>query len=151
MENTEVEKVIKGTRWEFEQQLNNFIGSIKVNGLTKECKVALVKLKIELSKIVKEIEEYRKTTVDGVTKPEGYDDLKSKVDSKEATEEEKEEFEALEQVYNKELSDVLIPYFNEIVEVPFDGIKEDDFWGIVENSDVELIFGYEYLKNKLVR
>lgn len=151
MENTEVEKVIKGTRWEFEQQLNNFIGSIKVNGLTKECKVALVKLKIELSKIVKEIEEYRKTTVDGVTKPEGYDDLKSKVDSKEATEEEKEKLEALEQVYNKELSDVLIPYFNEIVEVPFDGIKEDDFWGIVENSDVELIFGYEYLKNKLVR
>lgn len=147
----EEEKVIKASRWELEQQLNQFIGTIKTNGLSKECKVALVKLKIELSKRVKEIDEFRKTTVDGVVKPEGYDELKSKVENKEVTTEEKAQFEELEKAYNKELMDVLVPYFNEVVEIPFEGIKEDDFWNIVENSEVEIIFGYEYLKNKLVQ
>ena len=147
----EEEKVIKASRWELEQQLNQFIGIIKTNGLSKECKVSLVKLKIELSKYVKEIDEFRKTTVEAVVKPEGFDELKNKIERKEATLEEKTQFEELEKAYNQELMEVLVPYFNEVVEIPFDGIKEDDFWNIVENSEVEVIFGYEYLKNKLVQ
>lgn len=151
MENKELEKVLKLSRWELEQQMNNFVGSIKVNGLSKECKVTLVKLKIELGKLAKEIEDYRKTVIDGVIKPDGYEELKTKVDNKTATKEEEFKFKELTENYNKELMDALIPYFNEVVEIPFDGIKEDDFWSIVENSEVEVIFGYEYLKNKLVQ
>lgn len=151
MEEKELEKVLKVSRWELEQQLNLFIGSIKVSGLSKECKVALVKLKIELGKFAKEIEEYRKATIDGVIKPEGYDELKSKVSENKATKEEEDKFNELEKAYNQELMEILVPYFNEVVEIPFEGIKEDDFWSIVENSDVEIIFGYEYLKNKLVK
>lgn len=150
MEN-EDKKVIKATRYEIESQLNNFVGSIKVNGLDKDCKLALVKFKIKLGEIVEEITEFRKKTVEGTVKPEGYDDLKQKIDDKKATNEEKAEFEKIEAEYNKELGDVLLPYLNETIDVEFDGITEDSFWKIVENSEVEIIFGYEYLKKKLVK
>lgn len=150
MEN-EDKKVIKATRYEIESQLNNFVGSIKVNGLDKDCKLALVKLKIKLGEIVEEISEFRKKTVEGTIKPEGYDNLKQKVIYNKATNEEKAEFNKIENEYNKELGDILLPYLNETINVEFDGITEDDFWKIVENSEVDIIFGYEYLKKKLVK
>lgn len=150
MDNTE-KKVLKATRYEIESQLNNFVGSIKVNGLDKDCKLALVKLKIKLGDITEEITEFRKKTVDGTAKPEKYDELKQKINDNKATDEDKTEFGKLEAEYNKELADILLPYLNETIDVEFDGITEDDFWKIVENSEVEIIFGYEYLKKKLVK
>lgn len=150
MEN-EDKKVIKATRYEIESQLNNLVGSIKVNGLDKDCKLTLVKLKIKLGEIVEEISEFRKKTVECTIKPEQYNYLKQKVEDNKATNEEKAEFNKIENEYNKELGDVLLPYLNEIIDVEFDGITEDNFWKIVENSEVEVIFGYEYLKKKLVK
>lgn len=149
MENTQ--KVIKATRYEIESQLNNFIGSIKTNGLDKNCKLSLVKLKIKLSELVEEISQFRKKTIEGINKPEGYDALKIAVDNATASESDKIKFAQLEKQYSIELGDILLPYLNETIDVEFEGINEDDFWKIVENSDIEMIFGYEYLKNKLVK
>lgn len=137
------------TRFEIEQQLNQAIGSIKANGLAGEIKVKLVKLKIEFSKIIEEIQAFRKTTLDSIDKPDNYEELKAKIESGEATIEEQKEFNELP--FNKEVADILIPYLNEIVEVDFDGITEDEFWKVVENTDMELVYGYEYLMNKLVK
>ena len=93
MEN-EDKKVIKATRYEIESQLNNLVGSIKVNGLDKDCKLTLVKLKIKLGEIVEEISEFRKKTVECTIKPEQYNYLKQKVEDNKATDKEKAEFEA---------------------------------------------------------
>lgn len=142
-------KMMTATRFEIEQQLNQAIGSIRANGLANDIKIKLVKLKIALSDKVKEIEEYRKTTIDSIDKPENFDDLKKKVNEGTATNEEVAEFN--NSTYNKEIADILIPYLNEVVEIEFDGITEDEFWAIVNKSDVELIYGYEYLRNKLVK
>lgn len=142
-------KMMTATRFEIEQQLNQAIGSIRANGLANDIKIKLVKLKIALSDKVKEIEEYRKTTIDSIDKPENFDDLKNKVNEGTATNEEVAEFN--NSTYNKEIADILIPYLNEVVEIEFDGITEDEFWAIVNKSDVELIYGYEYLRNKLVK
>lgn len=142
-------KMMTATRFEIEQQLNQAIGSIRANGLANDIKIKLVKLKIALSDKVKEIEEYRKTTIDSIDKPENFDDLKKKVNEGTATNEEVAEFN--DSTYNKEIADILIPYLNEVVEIEFDGITEDEFWAIVNKSDVELIYGYEYLRNKLVK
>lgn len=142
-------KMMTATRFEIEQQLNQAIGSIRANGLANDIKIKLVKLKIALSDKVKEIEEYRKTTIDSIEKPENFDDLKKKVNEGTATNEEVAEFN--NSTYNKEIADILIPYLNEVVEIEFDGITEDEFWAIVNKSDVELIYGYEYLRNKLVK
>ena len=45
-------KVLKASRFEIEQQLNQYIGNLKVEGLSSDAKLAIVKLKIELSKVV---------------------------------------------------------------------------------------------------
>lgn len=149
-ENKEI-KELKATRFEIEQQLNQYIGNIKVEGLSKEGKLALVKLKLEMSDVVKEIEEFRKTTIESIDKPENYDELKEKAGKEDATQEDKDAWNKVEQEYNKKFVDIALPYFNEEVSLPFDFISKDDFYKLVENNDVNVIYGYEYIYNKLVK
>lgn len=147
----ENKEVLTASRYEIDQQLNTYIGNIKVEGLSSTAKLALVKLKLELSKIEKEIEEFRKQTLDSTKKPDNYDKLKEAADKKEATDKDKEAFKKVEEEYNKQLMDILVPYFNERVEIPFEFITEDDFYKLVEHNDVNVLFGYEYIYNKLVK
>lgn len=149
-ENKEI-KELKATRFEIEQQLNQYIGNIKVEGLSKEGKLALVKLKLEMSDVVKDIEEFRKTTIESIDKPENYDELKEKAGKEDATQEDKDAWNKVEQEYNKKFVDIALPYFNEEVSLPFDFISKDDFYKLVENNDVNVIYGYEYIYNKLVK
>lgn len=144
-------KELKATRFEIEQQLNQYIGNIKVEGLSKEAKLALVKLKLEMSDIVKDIEEFRKTTIESIDKPDNYDELKEKASSEDATQEDKDEWNKVEQEYNKKFVDIALPYFNEEVSLPFDFLSKEDFYKLVENNDVNVIYGYEYIYNKLVK
>lgn len=149
-ENKEI-KELKATRFEIEQQLNQYIGNIKVEGLSKEAKLALVKLKLEMSDVVKDIEEFRKTTIESIDKPDNYDELKEKASSEDATQEDKDEWNKVEQEYNKKFVDIALPYFNEEVSLPFDFLSKEDFYKLVENNDVNVIYGYEYIYNKLVK
>lgn len=139
---------IKASRFEIEQHLNQFIGSLKVDNLRPEAKVILVKLKIELSKVMKDIEEYRKTTIDSLNKPSTIDELQNK---SERTKEEQEELDKLNKEFNNKFVEVALPYFNEVVSMPFDGITEEDFNILVRNNNMDSIFGYEYIYNKLVK
>lgn len=151
MENTEEQKVLKASRFEVEQQLNQYIGNIKVEGLSGKAKLALVKLKIELSKIVDAISDFRKKTIESIDKPDNYDELKAKAESEDATTEDKEEWHKAENEFNNKFAEIALPYFNETVEIPFDYITEDDFYTLVEHNDVNVVFGYEYIYNKLVK
>lgn len=143
-------KVLKASRFEIEQQLNQYIGSIKVEGLSNKAKLALVKLKIELSKIVEEISEFRKKTIESIDKPKNFDKLKAAAESDKATAKDKEAYNKVEEEYNKKFADIALPYFNEIVEIPFDFITKEDFYTLVEHNDANVVFGYEYIYNKLV-
>ena len=151
MENTEEKKVLKASRFEIEQQLNQYVGSLKVEGLTSKAKLALVKLKIEMSKVVEDINDFRKKTLESIDKPENYDELKSAAEREEATKEDKEAWGKVEKEYNEKFAEVALPYFNEVVELPFDFLTEEDFYTLVEHNDVNVVFGYEYVYNKLVR
>lgn len=151
MENTEEKKVLKASRFEIDQQLNQYVGSLKVEGLTSKAKLALVKLKIEMSKVVEDINDFRKKTLESIDKPENYDELKSAAEKEEATKEDKEAWSKVEKEYNEKFAEVALPYFNEVVELPFDFLTEEDFYTLVEHNDVNVVFGYEYVYNKLVK
>lgn len=151
MKNTEEKKVLKASRFEIEQQLNQYIGSLKVEGLTSKAKLALVKLKIEMSKVVEDLDNFRKKTLESIDKPENYNELKSAAEKEEATKEDKEAWSKVEKEYNEKFAEVALPYFNEVVELPFDYITEEDFYTLVEHNDVNVVFGYEYVYNKLVK
>lgn len=142
---------MKASRFEIEQQLNQYIGNLKVDGLSAEAKLALVKLKLELSKVMEDIETFRKKAVESIEKPEDYDKLKEAANKEDATEEDKEAFKKVEEEYNKKFTDVALPYFNEIIDVPFDFISIDDFYSLVKNNEVNVVFGYEYIYRKLVK
>ena len=144
-------RTLKATRYEIDQQLNRYIGNLKVDGLSSEAKLALVKLKIEMTDIVKEIDEFRQKTIDSIQKPDNYDKLKEAASKEGATEEDKKVFAEAEARYNNAFAEIALPYFNEVVELPFDYITKEDFYTLVKNNDVNVIFGYEYVYNKLVK
>lgn len=150
MENIEV-KEIKASRFEIEQQLNQFIGNLKVEGMSSKGKLALVKLKIEMSKVIDEIDNFRKKTLASIEKPKDYDKFEEASKKENATDEDKNAFKSLEKEYNDKFAEVAIPYFNDIVTLPFDFISESDFEALVEHNEVNVIFGYEYVYNKLVK
>lgn len=144
-------KTLKATRYEIEQQLNQYIGNIKVEDLSTDSKLALVKLKIELSKVISEIDEFRKKTIDSIEKPDNFDELRENAQKEGATKEDKEMWEKVEKEFNDKFVEIALPYFNEVVELPFDYISEEDFYTLVKHNDANLIFGYEYIYNKLVK
>ena len=147
----EESKVLKASRFEIEQQLNQYIGNLKVEGLSADAKLALVKLKIELSNVTKEIEEFRKQTIESINKADNFDELREAAQKEDATEEEKQAYKKVEDEFNNKFVEIALPYFNETVEIPFDYISKEDFYELVKHNDVNVVFGYEYIYNKLVK
>lgn len=143
--------VMKASRFEIEQQLNQYIGNLKVDGLSADAKLALVKLKLELSKVMEDIDAFRKKAVDSIEKPENFDELREAANKEGATAEDKEAYKKAEEEYNKKFTDIALPYFNEIIDIPFDFISIDDFYNLVKNNEVNVVFGYEYIYRKLVK
>lgn len=147
----EIKSELKATRFEVEQQLNQFVGNLKVEGMGAKAKLSLVKLKIQLAKIIEDINDFRKKTVESINKPADYDKLKEESEKEGAAAELKAKFKAMEEEYNGKFGEVALPFFNEVVSIPFDFITEDDFYSMVEHNDINVIFGYEYIFNKLVQ
>lgn len=145
------ENILKASRFEIEQQLNPFIGNLKVEGMSGDAKIALVYLKLELGKQVKAIDEFRKVTIASIDKPKNFDELKQKSESADATDEDKSAYKQVEAEFNKKFGDIALPYFNEVVEMPFDYLTDADFKVLVKNNDLTVIFGYEYIYEKLVK
>ena len=143
------ENVIKASRFEVEQLLNPFIGNIKITNLSKEDKIKVIKLKLELSKVTKEIEDFRKTTVESLDKPENFD--KEAAEKEGASEEDKKAYKEVESAYNMKFSEVAIPYYNTYIDIKADHISEDAFFSIVEDNNMDMaVFSYEQLYKQLV-
>jgi hypothetical protein len=142
---------VKFTRYEADRYLNEFIAQIKTNKLESETIYSLVKFKIELSKIIEDISKFRKELLSAIPAPEGFETLKNKAAAEDATVEDKEEFKKVENKYNEELSKAAIPYFNEVQKIEFTGLSEEEFKSIIESKDLDAVFGYEYIYNKLVK
>lgn len=142
---------LKITRIEAEQQLNQFVGNLKVEGMSADARLALVKLKLELTKLIKENDEFRETTRESIEKPANYDELEKASNADDATQEDKDAFKTVQEEYNKKLIEVLYPYLSAEVTLPFDYISEEDFYELVKHNDVNIVYGYEYIYNKLVK
>ena len=142
---------LKISRIEAEQQLNQFVGNLKVEGMSADARLALVKLKLELTKLIKENDEFRETTRDSIEKPANYDKLEKASNTDNATQEDKDAFKTVQEEYNKKLIEVLYPYLSAEVTLPFDYISEEDFYELVKHNDVNIVYGYEYIYNKLVK
>lgn len=147
----EEENRLKITRLEIEQQLNQFVGNLKVEGMSADARLALVKLKIELTNIIKQNDEFRETTRESVVKPENYDELEKVANDEKATQADKDAFKTVQEEYNKKLIEVLYPYLSAEVEIPFDFLSEADFYELVKHNDVNMVYGYEYIYNTLVK
>lgn len=136
--------VIEATRFELEQ-LNQFTSTLKVTGLEKESKVKLIKLKIELGKIVKEIEEFRKTTVDSI-KPDGFDELQQDLSEKG-----KKKFEKEQEELNKKFQEIMVPYYNVKIGLEFEKLTSEDYYILVGANELPELGAYEYIYNLLVQ
>ena len=135
--------LINATKFELEQ-LNQFTSTLKVNGLEKESKIKLIKLKIELSKIVKEIDEFRKTTVDSI-KPDNYDELQQDL-----TEKGKKKFEEVQKELNTKFQEIVVPFYNTQVSIEFEKLTPDEYFSLMADNDLPELSGYEYVYNLLV-
>ena len=115
------------------KQLNLFTDTLLVTGMSTEGKISLVTLKPKLRKIANEIAEFEKTTADSI-RPENVEDLSDEDKAK----------------LDKDYSDIIVPFYNKVVEIEFDLLSKEDFYKLVEHNDIEKLIGYEYIYTKLV-
>ena len=115
------------------KQLNLFTDTLLVTGMSTEGKISLVTLKPKLRKIANEIAEFEKTTADSI-RPENVEDLSDEDKAK----------------LDKDYSDIIVPFYNTVIEIEFDLLSKEDFYKLVEHNDIEKLIGYEYIYTKLV-
>lgn len=115
------------------KQLNVFTDTLLVTDMSTEGKVNLVALKHKLRKIANEVTEFEKTTADSI-RPNNVEEL---------TEDEKANLD-------KEYSEIIVPFYNEVVTIEFDMLSKEDFCKLVEHNNIEKLVGYEYIYAKLV-
>lgn len=115
------------------KQLNLFTDTLLVTGMSTEGKISLVTLKPKLRKIANEIAEFEKTTADSI-RPENVEDLSDEDKAK----------------LDKDYSDIIVPFYNKVIEIEFDLLSKEDFYKLVEHNDIEKLIGYEYIYTKLV-
>lgn len=152
MEDIKEIKQLEATRFEVEQHLNNMISSIKLNGLSKEVKIALFNLKLSISKVMEDLNKFREEAIKNLDKPEKFDELRDKIKNEAATEEEKEEFQKMAKELDAEFSQIAVPYYNTVIKLDFDRIDGDTFKEQFMSNDSDLkLFEYEYLYNKLTK
>ena len=115
------------------KQLNLFTDTLLVTGMSTEGKISLVTLKPKLRKLANEIAEFEKTTADSI-RPENVEDLSDEDKAK----------------LDKDYSDIIVPFYNKVIEIEFDLLSKEDFYKLVEHNDIEKLIGYEYIYTKLV-
>lgn len=143
-------EVIKFSKFEIKVLFNPALDGVKLNDINKEDRVKLIKLKISLGKIAKELEEYEKTVVESF-KDEAYKNLETKAQETEATEEIKEEFKKLQDEITTKVNEICIEEYNKEVSIESEYICEETFFQAISTIDLAALGGYEYLYNKLVK
>lgn len=110
----------------------NFIGKILLkegnDELSKDLKVKIMKIRIELSKIRKQLDEDIQEAIKGLT-PDGFQELSSKQDK---TEEEQQKLKDLTDKINDEYSAFVASKGNEEVTITLPSFTEDEYAEILE-------------------
>lgn len=111
-------------------ELNNVLSGVKIGKVSKECAFALLDVKIELTKVVKEIEEMQRTASEEL-KPE---ELK-----KEGAEESKDEgMVALKKRWNNKFMDFVRKRMDEEVAVKLESISRDDIYELTVDNNLNI-------------
>ena len=110
----------------------NFIGKVLLkegnDELSKDLKVKIMKIRIELSKIRKQLDEDIQEAIKGLT-PDGFQELSSKQDK---TEEEQQKLKDLTDKINDEYSAFVASKGNEEVTITLPSFTEDEYAEILE-------------------
>lgn len=156
MENVNVEEikeeknVIKLSKFEIKMLFNPVLDGVKLTGVSKEDRISLIKLKIELGKIAKELEEFEKVVIESF-KDDNYKSLEQEASKEDATEEDKENFKKLQEEVNKKINESCIEEYNKEVCIECDPISSETFFNVISTVDLTALGGYEYIYNKLVK
>lgn len=126
--------------------INQVFGETKFGDLSTDSISSLLEFKFELSKIVKERNEYIKNVVEEVKT----DEFKELSDKEDKTEEEKEQFESLTKEINNKANEIINKYHNQIVEINVSKLNKNDFYTFCKTNNFTMTI-IEFLYNKLVK
>lgn len=126
--------------------INQVFGETKFGDLSIDSISSLLEFKFELSKIVKERDEYIKNVVEEVKT----DEFKELSDKEDKTEEEKEQFESLTKEINNKANEIINKYHNQIVEINVSKLNKNDFYTFCKTNNFTMTV-IEFLYNKLVK
>lgn len=141
---------IKFSKFEIKMLFNPVLDGAKLNEVSKEDRVKLIKLKIKLGETAKELEAFEKTVADSF-KDAKYKKLEEASTSPEATDEDKAKFAELKDKLTPKMNELLVEEYNKEIEVECEGVSEETFFGALIETDLTALGGYEYLYNKLVK
>lgn len=126
--------------------INQVFGETKFGDLSIDSISSLLEFKFELSKIVKERDEYIKNVVEEVKT----DEFKELSDKEDKTEEEKEQFESITKEINNKANEIISKYHNQIVEINVSKLNRNDFYTFCKTNNFTMTI-IEFLYNKLVK
>lgn len=128
--------------------LNSIISECGMGDGSKESNKSIVKFKKEISKRVKEFEEFQQTAIDDI-KTDRFKELIEKQKEK-LEDNEQKEFDLLNELLNKKLNDIVLVYLNEDTAINVEKISENDFFEFIFVNKKKLNFNQiDFLSNIL--
>lgn len=133
-------------------KLSGALGEVLYGEMTAEGAMQLMKATVSLQKASDDVDKEQKSIINGFRTDE-YKELSEKVNSKKATESEKERFEELNRVAVPKSNEMLEKLYGEVVEFDFKLLSEDDFAKLREANKSKITNGgfvtiYKYLCQK---
>ncbi|MDD6209109.1 MAG: hypothetical protein PUB21_00715 [Bacteroidales bacterium] len=127
--------------------LNDLLGQSKLGKMSGAGKSAVIRTKIKLGRISKEVEEAKQEAINSLRTPE-FDRLNSKERS-ELTSEESAELANLMEQMNRDFAQVLNPILMDEADIEWSKISADDFDAFCEVNDFN-VAQLEFLMENMV-
>lgn len=126
--------------------INNIISEAKFGDVSLESVSSLLEFKFELSKVNKDREEYVQSVIDSL-KTDRFKELQSKEDK---SDDEKTELDNIAKELDKNINEVLNPYFMKTIDITISKIDKNDFYSFCKTNEFKISV-IEYLYNKIVK
>lgn len=126
--------------------INNILSEAKFGDVSLESVSSLLEFKFELSKVNKDREEYVQSVIDSL-KTDRFKELQSKEDK---TDDEKTELDNIAKELDKNINEVLNPYFMKTIDITISKIDKNDFYSFCKTNEFKISV-IEYLYNKIVK
>ena len=126
--------------------INNILSEAKFGDISLESVSSLLEFKFELSKVNKDREEYVQSVIDSL-KTDRFKELQSKEDK---SDDEKTELDNIAKELDKNINEVINPYFMKTVDLTISKIDKNDFYSFCKTNEFKISV-IEYLYNKIVK